>query len=368
MKTLSTALLLALLFSFSSAVAEEISVRVHNLPAEGSLVLQVYNNADTFGDFRNPVREVRYTIQPDDTYVIADVPAGTVAVLAYLDKNDNRTLDKNFIGIPLEPLGLSNDYQPKGPPSFQRAAITVQPGQATNVDIRLYDVLGESGQWGVGLGVIGRSSPYVGSDTTVIQVIPAITYFGERLQWVGPQLRYGLLGSGKLRLALSASYRLGAYEEDDADILEGLGDRDATLMGGLGLVYEGPAGTEFEVLYEHDVLDRIGGGAAAISVFRGFQFGNLRLVPELGINWLSSDLADYDYGVPESAAIPGRPAYAVGSSYTIEIGVGGLLELSENWRAALSVAVEQLDSEIRDSPIVGDDRVVSGFAAITYTF
>ncbi|WP_323845967.1 MipA/OmpV family protein [Microbulbifer magnicolonia] len=368
MNKLTTALLLIFLCRFSTAAAEEITVRVHNLPPEGSLVLQVYDDADTFGDFRNPAREVRYAIQPGESYVISDVPTGMVAVLAYLDENDNRALDKNFIGIPRESLGLSNNYQPKGPPSFQRAAISVEPGKPNNVDIHLYEVLGEDGQWGVGLGVIGRSSPYVGSDTTVTQVIPAITYFGERLQWVGPALRYGILGTDGLRLALTASYRLGAYEEDDSEILEGLGDRDATLMGGLGLIYEGPGGTEFELQYEHDLLDRIGGGTAKASVSRGFQFGTLRLVPELGVNWLSSDLADYDFGVPQSDAIPGRPAYSVGSSYTVEAGVGGLLELSENWRAVLSVAVENLDSEITDSPIVDDDYVFKGFAAITYSF
>ncbi|WP_193163767.1 MipA/OmpV family protein [Microbulbifer hainanensis] len=368
MKTFFAALPLIFLASVSTAKAEDITVRVHNLPEEGSLVLQVYDDADTFGDFRNPVREVHYTIEPGKSYVIPDAPMGTVAVLAYLDENGNRILDKNFIGIPRESVGLSNGYKPKGPPSFQRASISVEPGQPTNVDIHLYEVLGDSGQWGVGIGVIGRSSPYVGSDTSVVQVIPAITYFGDRLQWVGPSLRYGILGSDKLRLALTANYRLGAYEEDDADILEGLGDRDATLLGGLGLIYEGPAGTEFELEYEHDVLNRVGGGTAAIRVSRGFQFGTLRLVPELGVNWLSSEMADYDYGVPDYAAIPGRPAYEVGSSYTIEAGVGGLLELSENWRVVLNLAVENLDSEITDSPIVGDDNVIKGFAALTYSF
>ncbi|WP_346838420.1 MipA/OmpV family protein [Microbulbifer sp. SAOS-129_SWC] len=368
MNTSRIALLLALLGGSTAATAEDITVRVHNLPPEGSLVLQVYDDAHTFGDFRNPRKEVHYTIQPGQNYVISGVPAGTVAVLAYLDENGNRTLDKNFIGIPRESVGLSNNYKPKGPPSFDKASIAVEAGKPNQVDIHLYEVLGESGQWGVGLGVIARSSPYVGSDSSVVQVIPAITYFGERLQWVGPQLRYGIVGSDKLRLALTASYRVGAYEEDDSENLRGLGDRDSTLLGGLGLMYDGPAGTEFGLRYEHDLLNRVGGGTAKASVSKGFQFGNLRLVPELGVNWLSSEMADYDYGVPDYAALPGRPAYAVGSSYTIEAGVGGLLEITENWRVALSVAVENLDSEITDSPIVGDDNVVKGFAALTYSF
>lgn len=368
MKILSTALILVLFCGLSVAKAEEITVRVQNAPPEGVLVLQVYDNADAFGDFRNPIREIRYTIQPDGTYTITDVPTGAVAVLAYLDENDNRLLDKNFIGIPREPMGLSNNYRPKGPPSFQRASISIEQGRANELDIEIYRVLGESGQWGVGLGVIGRSSPYGGSNTSVLQPIPAITYFGERLQWVGPQLRYGIAGTGNLRLALIASYRVGAYEEDDSRILEGLGDRDSTLMGGLGLVYEGPAGTEFDLRYQHDVLDQIGGGSATASVSRGFQLGNFRLVPALGINWLSKDLANYDFGVPVSAALPNRPAYAVGSTMSVEAGIGSLWEISENWRVAVNLAVENLDSDVTDSPIVDEDRLYKGFAALTYTF
>ncbi|SDK25374.1 MipA/OmpV family protein [Microbulbifer yueqingensis] len=368
MKITAATLSLLLPIGAASATAADISVRVQNLPPEGTLVLQVYDDPDAFGNFRDPAREERFAIQPGETYVIRDVPAGEVALLAYVDKNNNRALDRNFIGIPVEPVGLSKKYQPKGPPSFQQASFSLAGDGTASQDIELYSILGESGQWGVGLGVIGRSSPYLGSDSSVIQPIPAITYLGERLQWVGPYLRYGILGSGDLRLALTASYRVGAYEEDDADILEGLGDRDSTLMAGLGLVYDGPNGFEFDLGYKHDVLDQIGGGTAVARVSRGFQFGRLRLAPELGVNWLSSELADYDYGVPASAAIPGRPAYSVGDSFTVEVGVGGLYELTRNWRVILAVAAEELDSDITDSPIVEDDRVIKGFAAITYAF
>ncbi|UHQ54232.1 MULTISPECIES: MipA/OmpV family protein [Microbulbifer] len=362
---------LSLLFSLlasATASAADINVRMQNLPPEGVVVLQVYDDPDAFGDFRRPAREVRYDIQPGQNYVIPDAPAGEVAVLVYLDSNNNRALDRNFIGIPRERIGLSNNYQPKGPPSFQQASFYVAQDRPNEVKIELYEILGESGQWGVGLGVITRSSPYVGSDTTVVQPIPAITYFGDRLQWIGPALRYGILGSDTLRLAITATYRVGAYEEDDSDFLEGLGDRDSTLMAGLGLVYEGPNGFEFDLGYEHDVLDQIGGGSAVARVSRGFQFGKLRLSPELGVNWLSSDLADYDFGVPVSAATPARPAYNVGDTVTVEVGLGGLYEITENWRVILSVGVEDLGSDITDSPIVDDDRVIKGFGAVTYAF
>jgi len=367
MKLLCSGLLL-LLLSGTAQAAGDITVRLRNAPPEGVLVLQVYDNPDAFGDFRRPLREERYDIQTDGSYRIASVPPGNVAVLAYIDGNNNRALDRTFIGIPREPIGLSNNYRPKGPPSFQRASFKLESGRSATLDIELYEVLGDAGQWGVGLGVIGRSSPYVDSDSNVIQVIPAITYFGERLQWVGPQLRYGLLGSDTLRFAVSATYRVGAYEEDDSPLLEGLGDRDSTLMAGVGIAYEGPAGIDLDFRYQHDVLDRTGGGTAEMSLSKGFQAGNWRLSPFVSVNWLSSDLANYDFGVADAAARPGRPAYDVGSSTNFEIGLGSLWEITEHWRLVLNLGVENLDDRITDSPIVEEDHVLQGFAAITYTF
>ncbi|MBB5210643.1 MipA/OmpV family protein [Microbulbifer hydrolyticus] len=368
MKLLPAGLLLVCLFQLSDVAAESISVRINNAPEQGVVVIQLYDNPSTFGDFRNPVRETRHPVSADGVYRITNVPAGEYAVLAYFDENENGALDRTFIGIPKEPIALSNNYKPKGPPSFQRASFRKLDDGEHVLDLEMYSVLGEAGQWGVGLGVIGRSSPYKGSDTNVVQVIPAITYFGERLQWVGPQLRYGLVGSDQLRLAVTATYRVGAYEEDDSPILQGLGDRDNTLMAGIGLVYEGKQGVDVDFRYEHDVLGRADGGTAALTVSKGFQWGNLRLSPALGVNWLSSDLANYDFGVPVAAALPGRPAYDVGSSINVEAGVSGLYEITENWRFVLSVSAEFLDSEITDSPIVADDQVFKGFAALTYTF
>jgi outer membrane protein len=104
------------------------------------------------------------------------------------------------------------------------------------------------------------------------------------------------------------------YEEDDSPALEGLGDRDSTLMAGLGVRVEIPGGVNLLVRYEHDVLDTFGGGYATARFSKRFQAGWLRFIPQLQVNLLSADLANYDYGVPTSAATQERPAYSPGSS------------------------------------------------------
>jgi outer membrane protein len=346
----------------------ELSVRVTDAPATGELVFQVYASANAFGDFRDPAKEMRSPVRADGTYLISDVPTGDVALLVYVDENNNGVLDKNFIGIPKEPLGISNNYRPKGPPAFSRAVFRVTDNETGTAEIQIYKVLGERGRLGIGAGVIGRSSPYVGSNTTVLQPIPAITYNGERLQWLGPNVQYGIAGTGWWRLAASASYRVGVYEENDSTALAGLGDRDGTLMAGLGMRFDVPGGINLVLRYEHDVLDKIGGGSATARLSKGFQAGWFRFAPQLQVNWLSEELTNYDFGVPPDATTMTRPEYDTGSSVSYEIGFGSFIELTEDWRIVLNVSAEFLPSEIVASPIVADDHVIKGFAAITYVF
>ena len=113
------------------------------------------------------------------------------------------------------------------------------------------------------------------------------------------------------------------------------------------------------------MLDRIGGGQARVRVSKGFQAGIFRLVPQLAVNWLSADLANHDFGVPATSS---GPAYDVGSAVSLEAGFGSFIELSEDWRIVLNLSLEQFDDKVSDSPIVDTERVVRGFAAITYVF
>jgi len=51
--------------------------------------------------------------------VFADLPAGVYAVSVFHDENMNEKLDKNFVGVPKEGYGASNNPKKKmGPPNF----------------------------------------------------------------------------------------------------------------------------------------------------------------------------------------------------------------------------------------------------------
>jgi outer membrane protein len=364
----NTAIIAALMFGSYVARAAEVSVRLTDAPATGTVALALFATANSFGDLRNPAMLKLFELDGRADYLLEDIPAGEYALMAYYDENDNLKIDKNFVGIPTEPLAFSNDYQPKGPPSFSRAAFQLADNQRREFTLSLYRPLGKRGRLGVGIGAIGRSSPYRDYDGGVTRVIPAISYIGERLQILGPNVDFGLVGTGKLRLAATGSYRIGVYEEDDSDYLTGMGDRDDTFMAGLAVTAELPQGFDLALSYKHDVLDNIGGGEARIALDKSFQLGTFRFSPGLGINWLADDLANHDFGVPAAKALANRPAYELDSSYSLDVGISMLYEVTTDWLVVMNITTEFFDDEVTNSPIVEEDYVVKGFLAINYLF
>jgi uncharacterized protein (DUF2141 family) len=65
-----------------------------------------------------------------------DIPPGVYAVAVFHDENANGKLDKNFLGIPREGYGASNNVRPKmSAPAFKDAAFTVKAGATTTLSI-----------------------------------------------------------------------------------------------------------------------------------------------------------------------------------------------------------------------------------------
>jgi uncharacterized protein (DUF2141 family) len=64
--------------------------------------------------------------------VFSGVAPGDYAVSVFHDENANGTLDRNFIGMPKEGVGASNDAAGKlGPPRFEDARFSYKGGQQT---------------------------------------------------------------------------------------------------------------------------------------------------------------------------------------------------------------------------------------------
>jgi len=352
----------------TTAEAAELVISIDNPPLNSTVIAMLFNSSNTFVDLRDPVIAITLPSGETAPLRIPDLASGEYALVVYQDENGNGRLDENFIGIPSEPLGFSNRYWPQGPPTFVRAAFRLEAGETKTIDVKLQPVFGKSGILGLGVGVIAKTSPYRDAKTWNIQPIPAISYIGDRLQILGLTARCGILDWGDFALAATASYRFGAYREKDSSYLQWMGNRRDTVLGGLALQYKLPEGFKLSAGYEHDLLDRTGGGTGHFGVGKSFQPNLLTISPQITVNWLTDKLADYEYGVSPAQARTDRPAYHPDNAVNLEVGITLFRELYKNWQIILSSSVVFLPSNLKSSPIVEQSQVFKSFAAVTRRF
>lgn len=106
-----------------------VSVTVQGLEqGKGAVYLYLYTSDDGFPtDFDKAVRTLSAQARGTEaTAVFDNVPAGTYAIAVYHDENGNGEMDTNFLGIPSEGVGVSNNAKGFfGPPSFSDAKFAV---------------------------------------------------------------------------------------------------------------------------------------------------------------------------------------------------------------------------------------------------
>jgi uncharacterized protein (DUF2141 family) len=100
--------------------------------SKGQVVCDLYASADGFP--KNGDRALAHAKSPisngQAVCEFPDVKAGTYAVSVFHDENSNGKLDTNFMGIPREGVGASNNAKGHfGPPKFEAAAFRFSGGR-----------------------------------------------------------------------------------------------------------------------------------------------------------------------------------------------------------------------------------------------
>ena len=96
---------------------------------QGKIYVWVYDKKDDWlSDRYRTQKSIKVAGNRTDDTVTLDLllPAGEYALSVFQDVNDDGKLARNFIGIPKEPAGLSNNTRPRfGPPKYKDAVFTV---------------------------------------------------------------------------------------------------------------------------------------------------------------------------------------------------------------------------------------------------
>ncbi len=111
----------------------EIEVTKHN---NGQIAFALFDAADKF--LKIPIRSDAKAVKNNKVIVeFDDIPKGNYSFSYYHDLNSNGELDTNFMGVPKEPYGFSNDQKGGfGPPSFEEAMIRIDKNTRLKLTIK----------------------------------------------------------------------------------------------------------------------------------------------------------------------------------------------------------------------------------------
>ncbi|MDD2549984.1 MAG: DUF2141 domain-containing protein [Bacteroidales bacterium] len=118
----SLLLCFSILAGFVSNESPQLTIRIENIETlEGDIRIGVFNTSDKFltqgSTFKNYKIAVKNAVE---TIIIDDLPKGEYAFLLYHDKNADGKMNRNFLGIPKEPFGFSNNVKPQfAKPTFE---------------------------------------------------------------------------------------------------------------------------------------------------------------------------------------------------------------------------------------------------------
>ena len=134
-------LTIAILFiGISSFNAQEetfnLTVNIAGINSDkGSLLVGIYKTEKSF--LKKPFKsDIIKIINKKSTVVFKNIPKGTYAVSFVHDENDNKKMDTNFIGIPKEDFGCSNNATGfMGPPKYKDAKFQLTENKTIDIKI-----------------------------------------------------------------------------------------------------------------------------------------------------------------------------------------------------------------------------------------
>ena len=128
------------------ALAGELIINLGNQDKPGTLMLAIYNSAEAFAgsvskEKRSEIgvfKGLELYLEPEDsTQLNTEIPDGEYAIALFIDLNGNKKIDKNFLGIPKEQYGFSNNAMGKLPaPTFVQAQFTVAGSTVQNINLK----------------------------------------------------------------------------------------------------------------------------------------------------------------------------------------------------------------------------------------
>lgn len=124
--------------------AGELRINLGNVTSlNGDLFVALFEPDSGFPS--NSAGSLRNIIAPIDSgspFIIDSLPAGDYAISLFHDRNRDGKLNTNFMGIPKEPFGFSNNPRIMfGPPSFKDSKFSIKENEVKTIRVDLKTIL-----------------------------------------------------------------------------------------------------------------------------------------------------------------------------------------------------------------------------------
>jgi uncharacterized protein (DUF2141 family) len=114
---------LVFLFLFSKLSAQTITINFQNIDVKkgGYLYISLFNSEKGYPYLDKVFKTMYVPVSKQEMSVtFENIQPGTYAINVFHDENSNKRMDTNFIRMPVEGYGFSNNPKFFGPPTFNK--------------------------------------------------------------------------------------------------------------------------------------------------------------------------------------------------------------------------------------------------------
>ncbi|WP_435929920.1 MipA/OmpV family protein [Dryocola sp. BD613] len=202
-------------------------------------------------------------------------------------------------------------------------------------------------------------------------IFPNLDYEAGRFWFHGLSTGYDFIHTPSDRLAVVGYYLPLSLKASDSHSwqMRQLKDRRSTFMTGLSYTHLSDSLGTFETALSTDALSTSNGLHWNSTWSYPVQLGAFSLEPALGVNWNDGKFNRYYYGISSGeAARSGFKKYTPGDSWTPFAELSINYSLSDNWNLYGGARYTFLPDEVKNSPMVAEDSLVTFWSGFSYTF
>lgn len=129
-------LFMTLITGLFSSENPQLTIKISNIEKiKGEIKIGVFNKETNFLKESGTIKNYSIKVDKNSAIItITDLPKGEYAITMYHDENSDNECNRNFMGIPKEGYGFSNNFKPKfGPPKYKDCKFILSDDKTLNI-------------------------------------------------------------------------------------------------------------------------------------------------------------------------------------------------------------------------------------------